>query len=260
MMSFAFSQLLPLSVPWFVYVLLANSTLMVYWADHLLDARNDKIVGISIRHQYFKKNATVIIVLILFLGIANALIAILYVNKVGLLFGAIACLSAFFYVLYHDRFPHILLFEKEVLIGIIYGFSIGLVPILTLGFYAFFFWTEILLISILITLSAMQNTFSIAKIECTKDLAASARNVASRYSGSMLNELQIMFFILQLMLSIVLVLVSPVNGSLAVGITLIANSILQSFLPVYANANQDESYRYLGEWLFILCGVLWFIL
>jgi hypothetical protein len=76
----------------------------------------------------------------------------------------------------------------------------------------------------------------------------------------MLNELQIMFFILQLMLSIVLVLISPVKGSLVVGTTLIANSILQFLLPVYANASQDESYRYLGEWLFILCGVLWFIL
>ena len=259
-MSFAFSQLLPLPVPWFVYVLLANSTLMVYWADHLLDARNDKIVDISIRHQFFKKYATVFIVLILLLGIANVLIALLYVNKVGLLFGAIACLIVFIYVWHHDRFPHILLFEKEVLIGLIYGFSIGLVPILTLGTYAFFIWPEILLISLLISLSTLQNTFSIAKIECTKDLAAAARNLATRYSGSMLNELQIMFFILQLMLSIVLFLVSPVNGSLVVGITLIANSILQFLLPVYASASQDESYRYLGEWLFIVCGLLLYIL
>jgi hypothetical protein len=259
-MSFAFSQLLPLPVPWFVYVLLANCTLIVYWADHLLDARNAKIIALSIRHQYFKKYATFFIILILLLGIANALIAMLYVNKVGLLFGAIACLISFIYVWYNDRFPHILLFEKEVLVGIIYGFSIGLVPILTLGFYAFFIWPEILLISFLIALSTMQNTFSIAKIECTKDLAATARNIATRYAGSMLNELQIMFFILQLMLSILLVLVSPVNGSLVVGITLIANSILQFLLPVYANESQDESYRYLGEWLFILCGVLWLIL
>ena len=106
----------------------------------------------------------------------------------------------------------------------------------------------------------MKGTFSIAKIECTKDLAAAARNLATRYSGSMLNELQIMFFILQLMLSIVLFLVSPVKGSLVVGITLIANSILQFLLPVYAKAIQDESYRYLGEWLFIVCGLLLFIL
>ena len=210
--------------------------------------------------MFFKKYATVFIVLILLLGIVNVIIAMLYVNKVGLLFGAIACLISFIYVWYHERFPHILLFEKEILIGIIYGFSIGLVPVLTLGFYAFFIWPEILLISILIALTTLQNTFSIAKIECTKDFAAAARNIATRYSVSMLNELQIMFFILQLMLSIVLVLISPVKGSLVVGTTLIANSILQFLLPVYANASQDESYRYLGEWLFILCGVLWFIL
>lgn len=259
-MSFAFSQLLPLPVPWFVYVLLANSTLLVYWADHLLDARNAKIIATSIRHQFFKRHATVFVILILMLVIANAFIALFYVNAVGLVLGAIACLGTFFYVGFHDKFPHILLFEKEVLIGLIYGFSIGLVPIITLGAYAIFIWPEILLISLLIALTTLQNTFSIAKIECTVDLASSARNLATRYSGSMLTELQIMFFILQLMLSIVLFLISPVNGSLEVGIVLIANSILQFFLPVYAKTCQDESYRYLGEWLFILCGVLWFIL
>jgi hypothetical protein len=259
-MSFAFSQLLPLPVPWFVYVLLANSTLMVYWADHLLDARNAKIAAVSMRHQFFKKHATIFIILMLMLGMANALIALFYVNQVGLFFGAIACFAAFFYVGFHNRFPRILLFEKEVLIGLIYGFSIGLVPIVSLGVYSFFIWPEILLISFLIALSTLQNTFSIAKIECTKDLASAARNLATRYSGSMLTELQIMFFILQLMLSIVLFLISPVNGSLQVGIILTANSVLQFFLPAYAKVSQDESYRYLGEWLFILCGVLWFIL
>ncbi len=260
LLSRAFTRLIPIKIPWYAYVLLFISALLVYWTDHLLDAKNEKITANSIRHRFFRENETLFFILIILLFIINVFIAFAYLDFVRLVVGIIALALAALYIFKHKQFPRILLFEKEFLTALIYGFAIGLLPIISLGTYAFFVWPEILLISTLITLSTIHNTFSIAKIECLADLSTSTRNLATRYSSSTLTELQVMFFILQICLSIVLILIAPLSGAYIVGGILLGNSILQFFLPNYAAWVEDESYRYLGEGLFIVCGLLCFIL
>jgi hypothetical protein len=69
-----------------------------------------------------------------------------------------------------------------------------------------------------------------------------------------------MLLILQAVLSIVFVFLEPLTKGLWLMVPLFLNSSLQLLLPRYAAMVEDESYRYLGEWLFIACGLLWFIL
>ena len=42
-----------------------------------------------------------------------------------------------------------------------------------------------------------------------------------------------------------------------IAIPIILNSILQLSLPTLANWFKQEEYRYLGEWAFIICGLLY---
>lgn len=190
----------------------------------------------------------------------NTILAFAYLHWLSIIQATLFVGLIGVYLFYHRKFPKVLFFEKEVWIGFIYGFAIGLVPTIVLGMYSFLVWHQIMLISLILSIVTIQNTFSIAMIESSQDEAIGIRNLCTRYSHQKLFELQVMLLILQAVLSIVFVFLEPLTKGLWLMVPLFLNSSFQLLLPRYAAMVEDESYRYLGEWLFIACGLLWFIL
>jgi hypothetical protein len=256
----AFVLIFPIEIPWHVYVLLFLSCLVVYWTDHLIDSANDKVVAHSMRHLFFKQHFSLFFILIILLICLNTLLAFAYLHWLSIIQASLFVGLIGVYLFFHRKFPKVLFFEKEVWVGFIYGFAIGLVPTIVLGMYSFLVWHQIMLMSLILSIVTIQNTFSIAMIESRQDEAVGIRNLCTRYSHQKLFELQLMFLILQAVLSIAFLLIVSLNKGLWLMIPLLLNSILQLLLPRYAALVEDESYRYLGEWLFIACGLLWLIL
>lgn len=256
----AFTRLIPIPISWYWFVLLFNGVLMVYWADHLADSRKPLLVQNSLRHAIFKRYRKPFLAGLTLLIAINASIALWQLSIWQLLAGMGICATLALYLLRHNRFPMALLFEKELWIAGLYAIAISLAPILSLGSLSLQVWPELLIITTLIGIAALQNVFSIALIEAQNDLAQGVRNMATRYPGYLIKDIQLMFMVLMAMLCIMLYLVAPLPNSIYIGVILSLLAALQILLPWYYKVTQDETYRYLGEWLFVLAGFLLYIL
>jgi hypothetical protein len=256
----AFTLLLPIQIPFYLFLLLFNCTLLVYWFDHLQDSNSSPLVQHSKRHQLFFKWRIVFIGVSGLLLLTNMAIVFLFLNLNQIIIGSSAALLAGIYLLFHRKWPRILWLEKELWIATLYTMAIVLIPILALEKLSFLVWPELFTISGLIGCAAIINILSIARLEAHIDQQLGIKNLATQYGSNLIKNLQNLIFTAQLMLAICLYLIAPFLQVIYIAIPLILNSILQLSLPTLANWFKQEEYRYLGEWAFIICGLLYYFL
>lgn len=256
----AFTLLLPIQFPFYLYLLLFNCTLLVYWFDHLQDSYSAILVQHSKRHQLFFKWRILFIVASGLLVLTNTAIVFLYLNLNQIIIGSSVTMLAGIYLLFHRKWPRILWLEKELWIAVLYTIAIALIPILTLENLSLIVWPELLAISGLIGCSALINILSIARIEAHIDQQIGIKNLATQYSSNLINNLQYLIFTAQLMVAIGLYLIAPFLQVIYIALPLILNSIFQLSLPTLAARFKKEEYRYLGEWAFIICGLLYYFI
>jgi len=187
-------------------------------------------------------------------------IVFLFLNLNQIIIGSSAALLAGIYLLFHRKWPRILWLEKELWIATLYTMAIVLIPILALEKLSFLVWPELFTISGLIGCAAIINILSIARIEAHIDQQLGIKNLATQYGSNLIKNLQNLIFTAQLMLAICLYLIAPFLQVIYIAIPLILNSILQLSLPTLANWFKQEEYRYLGEWAFIICGLLYYFI
>jgi hypothetical protein len=256
----AFTLLLPIKIPFYLYALLFNCTLLVYWLDHLQDSNSAILVQQSKRHLLFSAWRKAFMVASGVILLSSTAIVFLYLNLNQIIIGSSTALLAGIYLQFHRKWPRILWLEKEFWIATLYTLAIALVPIITLEKLSLMIWPEILSISGLIGCAALINILSVARIEAHIDQQTGIRNLATQYSSNLINNLQYLIFTAQLMTAIGLYLLAPFIEVIYIGIPLILNSILQLNLPAIANRFKQEEYRFLGEWAFISCGLFYYFI
>lgn len=256
----AYTLLLPIQIPFYIYFLLFACTLLVYWLDHLQDSNSGQLVQHSKRHLFFLKWRKVFVIGSLLLLLSITIVAFLFLNLNQIIIGSSAALFSGVYLKFHRNWPRIFWLEKEFWIAALYALAIALTPIITLEKLSLLVWPELLLISGLIGSSAILNILSVARIEAHIDQQLGIKNLATQYSSNLINNLQYLIFTAQLMAAIGLYLIAPFLQVIYIAIPLILNSIFQLNLPAIANRFKQEEYRFFGEWAFIICGLFYYFI
>ncbi|MCF8254524.1 MAG: hypothetical protein K9J84_08095 [Bacteroidia bacterium] len=252
-MLFAGAQVISTPIPWYFYLLLFQGTLVVYWFDHILDSRKPLLVQTGSRHSVFKEKRVLFYILISLLVLSNAFVALYFLSLLELVYGLILFFALLIYLFLHRKFIRIFILEKELLIAILYTSSL-VFPLFAIVEPSLFSYNtlSIFLIGSMVFFAVLQNLFSIAKMESESDEEMEIRNITQSFGSYKLRQLQVAMLALQFFLGLVLWVIFPNTVTLKfVGISLLI-SFGQFFLPnAFQEANND-SYRIVGELLYLL--------
>lgn len=249
---------LSLHIPWYYYLLLVNGTFIVYWIDHIQDSSKALLSQVGARHAVFKEQRTLFIILIAFLFSINAFIAFTYLPLKAIVFGGILVLALLGYLKFHRVLKRVFILEKELLISLLYTCSVGFAPVLFFRSHYALDWVVFILCMLSIFLTALQNLFSIARIEKEQDQQAQIRNICHQFGSDRLKGLQEMMLLLQLVTAIMLLLLFPQLYLFRFLGLLLLVSVVQFALPLLFAEPKNIAYRCLGDGayaLLFLCGL-----
>ena len=252
---------LSIVIPLYYFALLFNSTLLVYWSDHLLDNKNIVLVQNSIRHTNIWKNKNILIGIGIGLFISNSWIAISYLKLTTLILGSVIVICMILYLFTHQKIRRVLILEKEILIAALYSISVCFVPfeILSRTTGSENLMLKCLLFCILIGCCALQNLLVVAVIEEESDKIAKAKNITHHFGKKQTVHLFLYLLLFQISLSMLTAIKFNDSPSIAMLILLLSISILQQVALYTRKRNQiSNSYRYIGELAFWLTALMVF--
>ncbi len=255
-------NLLSIKIPLYYYALLFNSTLLVYWSDHLLDNKNSVLVQNSIRHSTIFKNKSFFVSIGLILLLINSWISFIYLELTTLLMGSFLVICLILYLFTHQKIRSFLIFEKEILIAVLYSISVCFVPfeiiIRTPGsdhliLECIFFW-------LLLGCCTLQNLLMIALVEAETDEIAGAKNITYRLGKKKMKRLILYFLYLQTGISMVTLIKFNDSHAILMIILFFFISVLQQLALYLRKTNEiSNSYRLIGELAFWLPALMLFI-
>jgi hypothetical protein len=257
-MLFGLSQALMLPIPLYFYLLLVNGTFIIYWIDHIQDSTQALLVQPGARHAIFKEKRSVFVGLILLLTLVNALIAWLFLSVKIILAGTLLLLALLAYLRFHRKLKRVFILEKELLIALLYTISTGLPTWIYFQSNFVLDWLVFVLLLLSVFLTALQNLFSVARIEKEQDSQFKIRNISQIFGSARLQSLQEMMLLLQGVTLIFLLLLFPQIALLRFAVSLLLLAFIQYILPYFFTSANNPYYRWLGDGSFVLlflCGI-----
>lgn len=263
-MLFGLSQALLVSIPFFYYLLLFLGTLAIYWIDHIQDSKNALLVEPGARHAIFKERRIWFMLGVILLFILNGYLALTYLPFKEILYGLILFVALLGYLRFHRQLKRILLYEKEILISLLYTLSIAFAPWFLLRFEDVFGVMIFGFLFLSIFCTALQNLFSVARIEQGRDGAIGIRNITHLYGEAKIHRIQVYLLLLQLVsLAFIYLLKAiawPVTADIIGGdygrpyfsfeVNLFLVGLIQFLLPYIYKNPKDEWYRIVGDGAF----------
>jgi len=144
------------------WVILALSVWIIYTFDHLLDAIKIKDRTLAGRRVFYYNNLKILFVVLFIVGLADVYLSLRFFSSRVIFYGGLlGLITALYFLLIHliDN-QKLFLFQKEIIVALIYTAGIYLVPVLTspemintqqiLIIISFFLlvWSDILLIAV----------------------------------------------------------------------------------------------------------------
>lgn len=235
------------------YALLFFGTLLVYWIDHLQDSEEPLLVQPGSRHSVFKTHKRLFIALCAVLFILNASLAFLFLNIKEWVYGFCLILALGGYLLLHRNLKRIFILEKELLIASLYCLSILFAPIAQFeGSFISYSFMSLLVAGSLLFLAALQNLFSIARIESQLDRENNIRNITHSFGSARLYHLQIALLAFQFLLSLAFLIMCGEPTKYKIAGVFMGISLVEFCLPYLFEEPQTNSYRFIGEGVFLL--------
>jgi hypothetical protein len=195
---------------------------------------------------------------ILLLTLVNALIAWLFLSVKIILAGTLLLLALLAYLRFHRKLKRVFILEKELLIALLYTISAGLPTWIYFQSNFVLDWLVFVLLLLSVFLTALQNLFSVARIEKEQDSQFKIRNISQIFGSARLQSLQEMMLLLQGVTLIFLLLLFPQIALLRFAVSLLLLAFIQYILPYFFTSANNPYYRWLGDGSFVLlflCGI-----
>ncbi|NHE59037.1 hypothetical protein G9Q97_19700 [Cyclobacterium sp. GBPx2] len=126
---FFFGDMMGLSLPLFLYILLGMAVWTIYTFDHLLDAKKIPQKALSRRHRYHQKHFNKLSLITAFISILGIVLALKWLSWDGLLGAGLLLITLIMIVIIGLRFAYVkLAVFKEAAIALLYVCGIVLVP------------------------------------------------------------------------------------------------------------------------------------
>lgn len=241
LISFVSGSIYSLSLPISVVISLVVAILMIYTADHLIDASRIKQPTMS-RHQFHKRHGKSLSIYLLLLGLIGSSL-LFYLPKQLIYVGAIMALGCGLYLLVNHYLSR--KGTKELVVAVIYAGAMFLYPFSLIDFG----FTDLLLLLELFFL-AYSNLLIISFFEHQEDLDDETSSVAH-----VIGNQKTLVFTLVLVLSNILLTVVLWSYSVAVPfqVFILCASLVYLIIVLFQRTfRAHERYRWASDLVFIL--------
>ena len=252
------TKLLQVSPSNWWWLVLALSVWAIYTSDHLLDGFSRKGMAVIRRHRiHYLFRVPLLIALALSVAAAVAL-TFLFLNKTILIGGLLIGLFALLYLtLIRLGQQYRYYFHKEFFISLFYVTGIWLGPVsLHLPPLSPFHW--LMLISM--TLLVWYEGILVSTFEVEKDIKDGHNSFAVRFGRNKSNLfLNLLFIVISILLLILFIMVNRSINYFAVFIEVVMVSSLYPLFRFPDFFKKHEYYKTIGELIFWLPGLLYFV-
>lgn len=246
-LQWAVSRALGTNPEWYYQLLLFMGTLLVYWIDHLQDSNNALLVLPGMRHAVFARYKVVFYILCILLFTCLVCISIIYLPLPALITGIALAAGMGAYALFHRNVKSNIILQKELLVSLLYALSVLYAPVVegaNLLLAAMFI--------LIVFLAALQNLFSIARIEYESDTQTGTMSILRHYGKSRLRTLQAAMLLLQLVSTFILLFILPHAKKYEALSALFLIAAVNYALPfIWDKPDNRIWYRIMGDGIFL---------
>lgn len=244
-------------VPWIQNIILGFTVWLIYLLDHLWDVRSYLEKPKIERRLFFYNNFKALSSLAVLLLIGIFVCSILFLPLITIYFGIITAIFVCFYlILVH--FGNYMIsrnwFHKEVLVGILYGIGIwGSAAVLSTKIEL-----EHYLLAVNFILVAFLNLIIFSMYEFEEDIQREQYSIVQFMGKIIARKAILLIIILIVLIGGLIMLISqqrPVQNWVFLEWTMASILFCLALFPNYFKNN--NTYRFLGDGVFILPAILW---
>lgn len=126
---FFFGDMMRLSLPWFIYLLLGMAVWSIYTFDHLLDATSIPQLALSKRHRFHQRHFKKLSIITMIITLSGIGLAAAWLPWNGMLGAGLILFALILLVIIGLRFVHVKLAAlKEAVTALLYVCGVGLAP------------------------------------------------------------------------------------------------------------------------------------
>lgn len=256
--SYFFSQLYSGSLSLSFYWLLGSTVWIIYSLDHILDGIKLKENAISIRHYIHYKYRNVMIPGLIALTVFNALVAYFFLPEKMLKAGLILGLGVVVYFVIIHLLKRHLQWGKELFVSVVVCVGMVVLPGLSGDFSFDLASITIVLCMVFINFT---NLILFSYFDYDADMENGLQSAATAWGKERTKSLALHTMATAFFLYLIwtFMVVSPVKLTTSVIFLLMFNVLLIMYVQEERFA-QDERYRFWGDFIFLIPGLVWYFL
>ncbi len=245
-------------LPGIWWLILSLAVWIIYTSDHLIDSLKKKQQALNYRHRIHFLLKNYLITITIFLIVITILLSVIYLEKkiviAGVILGSIVMLYLLAVLIGQKYFTY---FFKEIFIATIYVAGIWLAPLIESSNIEILFTVAIITIFILLAIS---EGLIVSAYEILLDVTDAQHSFSTRFGVKTTRKIAGFLLSIAILLSLIFIFMANTKLQIMCFIITLLMSILLCILLIFTHFfSKNNRYRLLGELLFWMPAIIWFI-